>query len=61
MLRPIIATRRQVLAMIGWETWLDTAIGLVLAGCATAVTLAGVRICLAGITSAPALVVPGGS
>jgi putative ABC transport system permease protein len=57
-LRLIGATRRQVLAMLGWETWLGTAIGLLLAAGATAVTLAGVRICLAGISAAPVLVIP---
>jgi putative ABC transport system permease protein len=52
------ATRRQVLAMIGWENWLGTAIGLLLAAAAAAVTLAGVRICLAGIAPATAIVIP---
>jgi putative ABC transport system permease protein len=52
------ATRRQVLAMVGLETWLATVIGLILAGCATAVTLTGVRIGLASIAPVPALVVP---
>jgi putative ABC transport system permease protein len=52
------STRGQVLAMVGWETWLATAIGIVLAGGAAAVTLAGVRIGLAGVAPASGLVIP---
>jgi putative ABC transport system permease protein len=33
------ATRPQVLAMVGLETWLATVIGLILAGCATALVV----------------------
>ncbi|HEU5418385.1 MAG TPA: FtsX-like permease family protein, partial [Streptosporangiaceae bacterium] len=52
------ATRAQVLAMLGWETWLGTAIGLLLAAVATAATLLGVRFCLAGVSSGTQLVIP---
>jgi putative ABC transport system permease protein len=52
------ATRRQVLAMLGWETWLGTAIGLLLAAVAAAVTLTGVRMCLTGVAPQTILVIP---
>jgi putative ABC transport system permease protein len=52
------ATRGQILAMVGWETWLATAIGIVLAGGAAAVTLAGVRIGIAGVAPVSDLVIP---
>jgi hypothetical protein len=44
--------------MLGWETWLGTALGLLLAAVATAVTLAGVRACLDGAAPGTVLVIP---